>query len=84
MGILCIHGDFNVSISNNLFVAQDKVANMATKLEGARLLTWQAAALKDAGEPFTKAAAMAKLTASECATFNAHQSIQVCIKYSTM
>lgn len=50
---------------------------MSVKLEGARLLTWRAAALKDAGEPFSKAAAMAKLAASECATFNAHQAIQV-------
>ena len=35
------------------------------------------AALKDAGEDFTKEAAMAKLCASEAATFCAHANIQV-------
>ena len=42
-----------------------------------RLMTWKAAMLKDAGLPFGKEAAMAKLAASEAATFCAHQSIQV-------
>ena len=40
-------------------------------------MTWKAAMLKDAGLPFGKEAAMAKLAASEAATFCAHQSIQV-------
>jgi len=56
---------------------QMKIADMALKVESARLLTWRAAVLKDTGKNFTKAAAMAKLAASECATFNAHQAIQV-------
>lgn len=47
------------------------------KVESARLLTWRAAAMKDQKKPFTKEAAMAKLAASEAATFNAHQAIQV-------
>jgi alkylation response protein AidB-like acyl-CoA dehydrogenase len=43
------------------------IADMATEIEAARLLTWRAAALRQAGEPFALAAAMAKLTASETA-----------------
>lgn len=56
---------------------QNKLADMALKVESARLLTWRAAWLKDNNKPFTKEAAMAKLAASEAATFNAHQAIQV-------
>lgn len=50
---------------------------METRLESARLLTYKAAALKDNKKPYTKEAAMAKLAASEAATFIAHQSIQI-------
>ncbi|EZA50391.1 short-chain specific acyl-CoA dehydrogenase, mitochondrial [Ooceraea biroi] len=56
---------------------QQKIADMALKLEASRLLTWRAAQLKDTGKPFTKEAAMAKLSASETATFCAHQCIQI-------
>lgn len=56
---------------------QHKIADMALRIESARLLTYKAAALKDEGRPFSKLAAMAKLSASETATFCAHQSIQV-------
>ncbi|XP_042911917.2 short-chain specific acyl-CoA dehydrogenase, mitochondrial-like [Parasteatoda tepidariorum] len=56
---------------------QMKLADMETRLEAARLLTWKAAMLKDAGQNFTKESAMAKLTASETATFVAHQAIQI-------
>lgn len=56
---------------------QMKLADMDLRLESARLLTWQAAMLKDAGQPYTKSAAMAKLAASEAATFISHQAIQV-------
>ncbi|KAK7588266.1 hypothetical protein V9T40_005511 [Parthenolecanium corni] len=56
---------------------QNKIADMALRLESARLLTWRAAVLKSSKEPYTKEAAMAKLAASEAATFNAHQSIQI-------
>ena len=52
---------------------------MAVRLEQSRLLIYKAAALKDAGRSITKEAAMAKLSASETATFVAHQSIQVVI-----
>ena len=56
---------------------QFKIADMALKVESARLLTWRAAMLKDSGAPYTKEAAMAKLAASEASTFVAHQAIQI-------
>jgi butyryl-CoA dehydrogenase len=56
---------------------QNKIADMSLKLESARLLTWRAAVLKDQNKPFSKEAAMAKLAASETATFNSHQAIQI-------
>lgn len=56
---------------------QNKLADMAMQLESARLLTWRAAWLKDNKKPYTKEAAMAKLAASEAATFVSHQCIQV-------
>ena len=43
------------------------VADMATEIEAARLLTYRAAALRQAEQPFARAAAMAKLAASETA-----------------
>jgi alkylation response protein AidB-like acyl-CoA dehydrogenase len=43
------------------------VADMATEIETARLLTYRAAALRQAGQPLARAAAMAKLVASETA-----------------
>lgn len=56
---------------------QGKLADMALRIESARLLTWRAAWLKDQGHNYTKEAAMAKLSASEAATFCSHQAIQV-------
>lgn len=56
---------------------QFKVADMATQLEAARLLIYQAARLKDRGEPFTKEAAMAKLFASEAAEKSCFEAIQI-------
>src|SRR3982751_3348855 len=46
---------------------QFKLADMSTQIEAARLLTWQAAYLKDNGRKTTKQSAMAKLYASEVA-----------------
>lgn len=46
---------------------QFQLAEMATKIESARLMVYNAARLKDAGQPFIKQAAMAKLLASEIA-----------------
>jgi butyryl-CoA dehydrogenase len=56
---------------------QFKLAEMATKIEAARQLVWHAAALKDAGRPCLKEAAMAKLNASEMAESVCSAAIQV-------
>lgn len=53
------------------------IADMATRLQGARLLTWYAAKRKDQGLNFSKEAAMAKLAASEAANWVATKGIQV-------
>ena len=53
------------------------IADMATKLESARLLTWLAAKKKDQGMKYSKEAAMAKLSASEAAMWIATKAIQV-------
>ena len=50
---------------------------MAVKVDAAKLLTFKAAALKDAGKPYFKEAAMAKLYASKVAVQNALDAIQV-------
>ena len=54
-----------------------KLADMATKIEAAKLLTLQAAALKDAGKDYIKEASMAKLYASEVAVEVAREAIQI-------
>ena len=56
---------------------QFKLADMATQIEAARLLTLQAASLKDAGKKTTQQSAMAKLFASEVAVRVAEESVQV-------
>lgn len=48
-------------------LTQAALADMATGLEGAQLLTYRAAWLRDRGAPVTQAAAMAKLAATETA-----------------
>ncbi|MDM7951024.1 acyl-CoA dehydrogenase family protein [Hydrogenophaga sp.] len=54
-----------------------KLAEMATQIEAARALTHHAAALRDAGQPCLKEAAMAKLLASEMAETVCSQAIQI-------
>ncbi|MFP8834922.1 acyl-CoA dehydrogenase family protein [Hydrogenophaga sp. XSHU_21] len=54
-----------------------KLADMATQIEAARALTHHAAALRDAGQPSLKEAAMAKLFASEMAERVCSDAIQV-------
>ncbi|HUY44451.1 MAG TPA: acyl-CoA dehydrogenase family protein [Streptosporangiaceae bacterium] len=54
-----------------------KLADMATELEASRLLTYRAAALRDAGQPFQHAAAMAKLKASRTAVDSAREAVQI-------
>ncbi|HEY0885103.1 MAG TPA: acyl-CoA dehydrogenase family protein [Ramlibacter sp.] len=57
---------FGAAIVNHQAVGF-RLAECATKLEAARQLIWHAAALRDAGRPCLKEAAMAKLFASEMA-----------------
>jgi alkylation response protein AidB-like acyl-CoA dehydrogenase len=56
---------------------QFKLADMATQIEAARLLTMQAAYLKDNNKRVTKESAMAKLFASEVAVRVSEESIQI-------
>ena len=56
---------------------QFKLADMATQIEAARLLTMQAAYLKDNNKRVTKESAMAKLYASEVAVRVSEESIQI-------
>jgi hypothetical protein len=56
---------------------QGMIADLATEVEVARLLTLQAAYLKDAGRPAMHAAAMAKLFASETAMKAATKAVQI-------
>ena len=56
---------------------QFKLADMATKIEAARLLVWQAAYLKDQKKDFVKAAAMAKLFASQIAQEVTTEAVQI-------
>ena len=67
---------FNTSLSNFQAI-QFKMAEMATNIEAARLLTFRAAAMKDAGVPNTKEAAEAKLFASEIAEKAAGEAVQI-------
>jgi butyryl-CoA dehydrogenase len=53
------------------------IANMATDLSAARLLTYQAALLKDQKQPFSKEASMAKLFASEAAMRHTIKAVQI-------
>jgi len=56
---------------------QFKLADIATELEAARWLTYRAASLRDAGQPFMKEAAMAKLKASRLAVAAASEAVQI-------
>lgn len=56
---------------------QHQIADMATQVEAARLLTLRAAALKDAGRPVRVASSMAKLYASEAANRIAAAALQI-------
>ncbi len=56
---------------------QFKLADMATKIDSARLLIWKAAYLKDQKKDFVKAAAMAKLYASQIAQEVTTEAVQI-------
>ena len=74
---------FGQPISQNQAISW-MLADMATQLEAARLLTYEAAYLADEGVPFTKQAAMAKLYASELAMRASIQGIQIFGGYGYM
>jgi alkylation response protein AidB-like acyl-CoA dehydrogenase len=67
---------FNQPISKFQGIAF-KLADMATKVEAAKLLTFRAADLKNKGMDVNKESAMAKLYASEVAVENANDSVQI-------
>jgi alkylation response protein AidB-like acyl-CoA dehydrogenase len=54
-----------------------KIADMATTIDAARLMTYRAAWLKDRGKPYTTEAAMAKMYASEVARDVTNDAVQV-------
>ena len=54
-----------------------KLADMATRIQAAELLTRKAAAMKDRGERVTKMSAMAKYYASEVAVWVANEAVQI-------
>lgn len=62
-------GDFQLT--------QAALADMATSIEAARLLTYRAAWLRDHGQPVTQAAAMAKMTATENAQVVIDRALQM-------
>ena len=67
---------FGVEIAKHQAI-QFKLADMATKIDAARLLCLQAAQLKDQGKDFSQASAMAKLFASEVAMYVTIEAVQI-------
>jgi alkylation response protein AidB-like acyl-CoA dehydrogenase len=61
----------------NFQAIQFKLADMASRIASARALLFQAAAAKDAGARITQYSSMAKLLASETATFVADEAVQI-------
>jgi Acyl-CoA dehydrogenases len=56
---------------------QAMLADMATGVEAARLLTWRAARLRDAGQPINSASSMAKMFASDVAMRASTDAVQI-------
>lgn len=67
---------FNKQLSEHQAI-QFKLADMATKIDAARLLVWQAASLKDQKKDFVRAAAQAKLFASQIAQEVTTEAVQI-------
>ena len=67
---------FGKEIMNHQII-QFKLADMATKIEAARLFCLKAAYLKDSGQDFLEAACMAKLFASETAMWVTTEAVQI-------
>ena len=62
---------------NSFQAVQFQLAEMAVEIEATRLLVYNAARLNDAGRPFLKEAAMAKLYSSRCAEAVASKAIEL-------
>ncbi len=62
---------------NSFQAVQFQLAEMAVEIEATRLLVYNAARLKDAGRPFLKEAAMAKLYSSRCAEAVSSKAIEL-------
>ena len=58
-------------------ITRAKLADMATRIDAARLLTMRAAVLKDAGETVTRESSMAKVFASETAVRVGEEAVQI-------
>lgn len=56
---------------------QFQIADLATRVEAARLMVYNAARLKDAGQPFVKEAAMAKLYSSQVAEYVSSKCVEL-------
>ena len=56
---------------------QFKLADIAAQLEAVRLLVFHTAALRDAGRPFSREGAMAKLLSSRLAVHAASEAVQI-------
>lgn len=67
---------FGVPIAKHQSVGA-MIADMATQVEAARLLVYQASLLKDQGKPFSKESAMAKLFASETSSLVTDMAVQI-------
>ncbi|MES2154993.1 MAG: acyl-CoA dehydrogenase [bacterium] len=67
---------FGKPIGSNQAI-QWKIADMATRIDAARLLIHRAARLKDEKKPYSKEASMAKVYASETAMWTATEAVQV-------
>ncbi len=75
-----LYAKFRQSFDKPLFehqAVQFRLADMATQIEAARQMVWHAAAMKDAGLPCLKEAAMAKLFATEMAEKVCSDAIQI-------
>ena len=69
---------------NSFGAIKSKLAQMATRLEAARLLTWKAAKMKDSKHAYVKEAAMAKLFASQLAVDASRDCVQIYGGYGYM
>ena len=76
LGYTAEREQFGQSI-NNFQGVQFQLAEMAVEIEAARLLVYNAARLKDAGKPFVKEAAIAKLYSSRVAENVASKAIEL-------